>query len=216
MKAQYIKRTGSDTLTLFFAGWGMDARPFDDHTGGGDLLVLYDYTDLGFDTSFTESYLHYRVVAWSMGVWAASCTVPSLSLDITESVAVGGTSTPVSEEFGIAPAIFRGTLDGLGERSLMSFRRRMCGGATAAAEFERCAPERGIESLREELRAIGDTSAVKRGTMRWDRAVVTLRDAIFPSEAQRAAHARDAANVVTEADVPHYHRDTLRAIIEGR
>ncbi|MCX4358678.1 MAG: DUF452 family protein [Rikenellaceae bacterium] len=216
MKAQYIKRTGSDTLTLFFAGWGMDSVPFADHTGGGDLLLLYDYTDLTFDTELTDGYRHYRVAAWSMGVWAASCVVPGLGLDISESVAVAGTSTPVSERFGIPPVIFDGTLAGLNDRSLASFRRRMCGGAAAASVFERCAPERDIESLREELRSIGEMSAVKTGSMRWDRAVVTMRDAIFPAGAQIAAHTRDGAGIVTEIDVPHYHRETLRDIIEGR
>ena len=68
MKAQYIKRTGSDTLTLFFAGWGMDSVPFADHTGGGDLLLLYDYTDLTFDTELTDGYRHYRVAAVDGGV----------------------------------------------------------------------------------------------------------------------------------------------------
>jgi len=216
MKARYIKHTGGDTLTLFFAGWGMDAAPFADHTGGGDLIVLYDYADLSLDASLIEGYRHYRTVAWSMGVWAASCVVPDLELDITESVAVAGTSTPVSDGYGIPRAIFEGTLAGLGDKSLKAFRRRMCGGATAAAEFEERVPGRDMESLREELRSIGEMSAVKTGTMIWDRAVVTLRDAIFPPEAQRAAHERDGARMLTEADVPHWHRETLRDIIEGR
>ncbi len=194
----------------------MDAEPFADHTGGDDLIVLYDYADLRLDTSLIEGYRHYRAVAWSMGVWAASCVVPGLGLDITESVAVAGTTTPVSDGYGIPRAIFEGTLTGLCDKSLKAFRRRMCGGATAAAEFEKRAPERDIKSLREELSAIGGMSAVKTGTMIWDRAIVTLRDNIFPPEAQRAAHERDGARTVTQADVPHWHYGTLRDITEGR
>ena len=217
MKIRYIKREGTGMLTLFFAGWGMDAAPFADYTGGhSDLLLLYDYTDLDFDTAAIEGYRSYRVAAWSMGVWAASCVVPGLNIDIAESIAIAGTPTPVSDLYGIPRAIFEGTLAGLNEKRLASFRRRMCGGATAAEQFCLHAPERDIGSLREELRAIGRAAESNSGTMRWGRAVVTMRDNIFPPQAQIAAHTKAGTGTITETDAPHYHRDMLRQIVEGR
>ena len=47
MKQYFIEQRHLPSLTLFFAGWGMDERPFlHYHPADRDLLVCYDYRSL--------------------------------------------------------------------------------------------------------------------------------------------------------------------------
>ena len=215
MKAKFIKQGDTSLLTLFFAGWGMDANPFADYVGGrGDLLVLYDYTDLDFDVSLLSGYDACRVTAWSMGVWAAACTMPSIGVEFTESIAVAGTTTPVSDGFGISTAVFKATLDNMSAKSVESFRRRMCGGASAAAKFAEHLPARDVGSLHDELRAIGEAATHTHAAMTWSKAIVTGRDAICAPAAQEAAHRRDGTAEIVTVEAPHYDDTLLRHVIE--
>ena len=67
MKQYFIEQRHLPSLTLFFAGWGMDERPFlHYHPADRDLLVCYDYRSLDFDFSLPEGYEDIRVVGWSM------------------------------------------------------------------------------------------------------------------------------------------------------
>ena len=53
MKQYFIEQRHLPSLTLFFAGWGMDERPFlHYHPADRDLLVCYDYRSLDFDFKF--------------------------------------------------------------------------------------------------------------------------------------------------------------------
>lgn len=183
MKLKFLTQGKSERLLLFFAGWGMDwhpfallARPF------YDLAVAYDYSGPAEIEGF-DGYDEIMVMAWSFGVIAADSFILSHSdLPITARIAVNGTLHPVSNEFGIPEAIFRGTLEGLSEDSLVRFRRRMCGGAKAMAEFLEHAPERSLESLKSELTAI---ESMPSGSATWDMAFVSKSDRIIPPENQR-------------------------------
>ena len=58
---------------LFFAGWGMDETPFMHNLPPNtDLIICYDYRSNDFDSTLLSTYEGIYVVAWSMGVWAAS------------------------------------------------------------------------------------------------------------------------------------------------
>lgn len=39
---------------------------------GYDLMVVYDYSTLDFDENQLSGYNEIKVIAWSMGVWAAA------------------------------------------------------------------------------------------------------------------------------------------------
>ena len=108
-------------MTLFFAGWGMDECPFMDYCPeNSDLLVCYDYRSLDFDFTLLQGYQEIRLIAWSMGVWAASMVLQDMDLPICESVALNGTVTPVDDLKGISQQVFEGTLEGLNEGTLES------------------------------------------------------------------------------------------------
>ena len=127
MKHYFIQQKHLPRLTLFFAGWGMDECPFMDHCPeNSDLLVCYDYRSLDFDFTLLQGYQEIRLIAWSMGVWAASMVLQDMDLPICERVALNGTVTPVDDLKGIPQQVFEGTLEGLNEGTLEKFIRRMC------------------------------------------------------------------------------------------
>lgn len=203
MNHKILRHTpGATRLVLFFAGWGMDPAPFADLARDGyDIAVLWDYRSLSIDWSFADPYDEICLVAWSMGVVAASLATAPVDDRITRRVAVNGTPVPVSDTEGIPEAIFRGTLDRLDERNLAKFRRRMFASRAACAAFLAAAPARSLDSLRAELAALG-TLAAPPSAPAWDTAYVGLSDAIFPPDAQRRAwHSRGVP--VVEIDAPH-------------
>lgn len=102
MKHYFIQQKHLPRLTLFFAGWGMDECPFMDYCPeNSDLLVCYDYRSLDFDFTLLQGYQEIRLIAWSMGVWAASMVLQDMDLPICERVALNGTVTPVDDLKGI-------------------------------------------------------------------------------------------------------------------
>lgn len=217
MKQYFIHKDDSPWLTLFFAGWGMDEHPFMDYRSRCcDLLVCYDYRSFDFDFSLLEGYRDIRLVAWSMGVWAASYLLQDKgNLPLSERIAVNGTLTPVDEEKGIPPHIFKGTLDGLNERNLQKFYRRMCGSREDTNYFLERAPQRNIEDLREELRLIGERAVANPvPSFTWKVAVIGSEDLIFSAANQRRAWAQ-AGLIRDECMGSHYDEILLRDAIEG-
>ncbi len=192
----------SPRLVLIFAGWGITPRLFGGvNLPGYDIGVAYDYTMM--DAPWADTLAHYdeiAVVAWSYGVpTAARFITDHPELPFTARIAVNGTMHPVDAERGIAPEIFAGTLAGLDERSLRKFNMRMCGGARKFAGYEPLLQRHDIDTLRAELEAIGNRTTPP---LLWDKAVVSLGDAIIPPEAQMRAWSDEAAETMT-VEGPH-------------
>ena len=204
MKQTFIHRHHTPHLVLFFAGWGMDTNPFKTmETAGSDLLVCYDYRTLNFDEQLCSGYEEITLIAWSMGVWAATQVLQKQTLPLVRRIAINGTPYPVDDRRGIASATFEGTTEGLNEASLRKFQRRMCGSASASQNFLSVAPQRGVEEPKAELKAIGQQVAtLPAATLRWDSAVVGTADRIFLPENQ--LHAWQGETSVIQMDAPHY------------
>lgn len=234
MVQHFITRKGRSTLSLFFAGWGMDFHPFSDYASGdADLMICYDYTDLGFGYGILEEYGKIKITAWSMGVWAAEQVLKgheNISGNILEAIAINGTPLPADDLYGIPENIFLGTLENLSEASgkaadtVDRFRRRMCGDAGTFRTFMEKAPERDTGSLRDELASIWtryrdekerkdnekpDGSRISRI---WTGAIVCSKDRIFPAANQQRFW-DEAATAYTLADGAHYCEDIMRTEI---
>ena len=152
MQYKLVSDTGERRLIIFFAGWGMDWRPFATLARRGyDVAVVWDYTSFQIDWSFTRRYEEIGIVAWSMGVFAAALTTAALDPRVTRRIALGGTLTPVSDEYGIPADIFQATLDTLDERRLAKFYRRMFVSRAEHEVFRGVLPQRDIDSLRREF-----------------------------------------------------------------
>ena len=219
MIQKFIIRQGHPRLLLFFAGWGMDEYPFlTCRPAEHDFMICYDYRTLDFDRSLLESYSDIRVVAWSMGVWAASQVLAEAladtALPLCSSTAINGTPYPIDETRGIPPAIFRGTLEGLDETSLLKFQRRMCGSATAFEAFRQAAPQRSVDGLREELAAIlRHYETLSPTRFRWQQACIGGNDRIFPPQNQQAAWENLSVPVRHESRA-HYDPELFQLYLE--
>ena len=214
MKQYFIEQRHLPSLTLFFAGWGMDERPFlHYHPADRDLLVCYDYRSLDFDFSLTERYEDIRVVGWSMGVWAASQVLGRSCLSITDSLAVNGTMTPVDDSRGIPDAIYEGTLKGLNDVTLRKFFRRMCGSAVLLEDFLTRSPGRSTDEVKEELLLIAkQAECLAPARFCWSKAVIGKGDLIFVPACQRKARS-ELRVPVEEEDMAHYSDVFLQDIV---
>lgn len=142
MRYKFISRENNNRLILIYAGWGMDWRVFRHmRRHGYDIIIVWDYRQLTFDWSVVASYDEICLVAWSMGVFAASVTIHEILPRITKSIAVGGTPDPISDTLGIPVEIYRGTAEGLNAGNLRKFHRRMCLDAGHYSAFREVAPD---------------------------------------------------------------------------
>ncbi len=190
----------------------MDWRPMKNlHRQGYDLAVVWDYADGDFNPAFAEGYDEICLVAWSLGVAIAPEAVAPLKDKITLAIAVNGTMHPVDDEQGIPEAIFRGTLEGLDERNLTKFYRRVTGSREAYERFAADLPATDLERLRAELAMFAHYSPAP---MKWDVAIIGSRDAIFPPENMRRAWQGLSRRVTTDdAHMPDFQSILNRFII---
>ncbi|MDD6210647.1 MAG: DUF452 family protein [Bacteroidales bacterium] len=180
MEVKKLISNNKNKVLLFFAGWGMDERPFS-HLGSKDydVFIAYDYHSLHFDPTLFINYKEVYIVAWSMGVWAVSMIAHTLN--IKSAVAINGTERPVDDLYGIPCPIVQGTLEQLSPESLSRFNRRMCGNRSILDFYNASFPLRTIESLRKELESIyAQRNQEPTNSVPWEKAIIGGKDSIFP------------------------------------
>lgn len=183
MEYEFVSQSGAPRLILIYAGWAMDAGVFRGlRRPGYDIAVVWDYRNFVIDWSFASSYCEICIVAWSLGVYAASVSCGALESRTTCRIAVNGTLYPVDRRLGIPPAIFAATADGLNERQLYKFYRRVCGSSDKFRKFSETMPRRELSELVDELHTfLQDNIFVPDQIRRWDFALISSEDAIFPA-----------------------------------
>ena len=67
-------KTGNSQLLLIFSGWAASPEVFRqlETEPDTDLWICYDYRGMDFEGEALSGYRKIRLVAWSLGVWAAS------------------------------------------------------------------------------------------------------------------------------------------------
>ncbi|MBN2844015.1 MAG: DUF452 family protein [Sedimentisphaerales bacterium] len=173
MQYSFLRQTNSnDSLLLFFNGWGMaslgSADIFDRGWGllaseligpvynSPDILEFFDYTqsDCGLDMSaLCQRYKTLWLLSWSFGVAVAAAFWPD-DLPVSRAIAVNGTLLPVSEQYGISPAVFEATLSNWSSSGQESFNRRICRGREQLSRFADNQPQRPVASQKRELEAL--------------------------------------------------------------
>lgn len=215
MKQTFIIRNNGKHLLLFFAGWGMDETPFRHiHPAECDWMICYDYRSLEFDTTLIQAYSKITLIAWSMGVWAASQVMKQYpSLPVSQSTAINGTLYPIHETEGITPSVFEGTLQGLNAQTLLKFQRRMCGSAADYKAFQTIAPKRPVEELKEELAAIRQQylSSLPSEFV-WQTAIIGDNDRIFLPDHQEQAWSNKADSLL-HVEAAHYQQELFNEVI---
>lgn len=216
MKTEFIKKEGSKSLILVFAGWAMNANLFRNIHTDNDLAVCYDYRDMTFNKEIISTYNVIHIIAWSMGVWAVDFVSDKLDgLKISSRTAINGTKTPIDDERGIQKAVFSATLNNLSEPSMRKFTIRMCGDKVQYEFFLNNAPNRNIEEIKEELRLIEQYSSEKPASnIVWDRVFIGKNDHIFLQNNQQKAWEKHTKEMII-VDEAHYNSERMESIIKG-
>ncbi len=212
MITDWIERKKRDRLLIFFNGWGMDngiTGFLRSNTPAGfdhDILHCYDYRSTVMPAEVLDDIARYSertLVAWSLGVWAASRAGLK---GIDRALALNGTLKPVSRDEGIAPELFQATLDNYDEENKQRFMRRMCGSAELFQRFLDHAPKRSARDQKDELALIQQSvlRKDKSAAPSWNytHALIGRRDMIFPPSAQ--AHAWRGVAQKTVESMPHF------------
>lgn len=184
MTVKPIQITHEPRLALIFAGWGMDEHMFMSlRRGGYDIAVAFAYHTAADLPAWIEDYKEICVIAWSYGVGMAERTLlANPHWPVTLKVAINGTPTPVNDVTGIPEAIYQGTLNGLNERSVYKFYRRMCLSADEFGRWKEAMPERSLDSLIEELKLFGNLKRIH--SIIWNTVFIARHDAIIPTQNQ--------------------------------
>jgi pimeloyl-[acyl-carrier protein] methyl ester esterase len=216
MNKQWIKHKNNSKVIIFFNGWGMDNKAINHlDTTGYELCVLNDYSRLNLIEETFSGYQEIYVIAWSLGIWAASCTLSKNTVPIKKAIAINGTVTPVDAAKGIPPDIFKGTLEGWNEKTRESFQMRMTGGKKKYLPNRSKFGNRTIEDQKTELEAIY-RQLPNKGTsdFAFDLAIIGSGDAIFTPKNQ-LNYWRGKTHCMP-VDMPHYpflHFTTWNEII---
>ncbi|WP_274571872.1 pimeloyl-ACP methyl esterase BioG family protein [Neisseria leonii] len=209
MRIEYLVSAGGGEAVLYFSGWSFtpDAVRHLAAPEGCDVLACWAYGDSLPDMDLT-AYRRVRIVAWSMGCLMAERAAAHwrarglLCGEVVSAVAVNGTPKPRDRRFGIAPAVFDAVLARLTPQRYAAFRQS-CGAAAAhlaARPFDGAAAE--LAAL------VRHTAAPAAEPLPWCRALVGLRDRVFPPSAQQRYWQPRCA--VGTADAPHYLFDRYR------
>jgi|LGOV01.1.fsa_nt_gb biotin synthesis protein BioG len=215
MKTCWLNKAGHEQVLVFFTGWGMDeqlGRQLQANSPADfsyDVLLCYDYRDLALAPSVLVELADYEqqvVVAWSLGVWAAT----HVGLDkVMQAIAINGTREPISDQYGIPQQIFQSTLETYNEPNRNRFMRRICGSSAALKRFQTMAPLCSAANQQQELTAIQrhvlTTSPRPLVSWNYSHAIIGGKDMIFPSAAQQTAwHEVTQTLLPTMAHMPFF------------
>lgn len=202
MRYELTTDSGEARLILIFAGWGTDAS-FYSHISvtGYDTMVVWDYSDLDFPIYILDRYHTVCLFAWSLGVFAATATIPFDRLSMA--IAINGTEHPVDNGLGIPESIYNGTEKSLDVRNLMKFRRRMSGKSYNLLKDR--FKEFPIPELKKELEYIRIRSAENSICGKWNSVYISDNDSIFPPANQKSAwESHPSIPEIKHIDESHY------------
>lgn len=118
---KYFIDNNSNTLLIFFTGWGCDEYEFEHLKSDCDVLLLFDYSNLDLD--FKIDFFKYKkinLISFSAGVFVAS--VLNFDFDINTKIAISGNPYLFDEYFGLSSENKR-VLANINEKNADDFAR---------------------------------------------------------------------------------------------
>lgn len=192
---KYLINNNSDSLLIFFTGWGCDEYEFEHLKSNSDVLILYDYMDLNFDFDFSK-YKKVNLIAFSAGVFAAS--VFDFDFKIDKKIAISGTPYLFDEYFGLSSDI-QEVLYNLTEENADDFTRNYL--IKTDEEYKNFhISRRTLESCREEFDSLKRIYIDKKQDIKdiYDYAVGGEEDPIFNISAQKEFYGK-RLNIIKNA-----------------
>lgn len=179
---QYFINNNSDSLLLFFSGWGCDENEFEHLESKSDVLILYDYTDLYLDFDFSK-YNEINLLAFSAGVFAAS--VFKFDFKLNKKIALDGNPYLFNEKFGLSKKT-QNILCNITEENADDFARNYL--VKTEDDYKNFHPsKRTLESCRIEFDRLKDIYKEQKTNIRdiYDTAILGDEDPIFNVSAQK-------------------------------
>lgn len=189
MKTYIRRREKNNRLLVVYGGWGSDENiyvPLCDETY--DFVLFYNYSaDEPLILPEMKTYQKVIMIGFSLGVFAASYLSPKSGITPDISIAVNGTPLPMDEKYGIHRNVFEGTLNNITDSTIGKFYLRMYGDKKTFTAVKDILPQRSLKSLHDELRWLYNRIMERDGSdFRWDYAVTSENDRVFPSESQKS------------------------------
>jgi len=184
MKTYIRRREENDHLVILYGAWGSDENVFlplcNDEF---DFILFYQYSaDEALVLPEIKTYRKITIIGWSLGVWAAEYFSAKTGIIPDLAIAVNGTPIPADDLYGIPLKIFEGTLNNITDANMEKFYLRMFGDKKTYLLNTDRIPHRSIKSLHDELRWLYNrTMEQKEPGFRWDYAVMSETDRVFPS-----------------------------------
>lgn len=179
---KYLINNNSDTLLIFFTGWGCDEFEFAHLKSDEDVLLLYDYSDLNLYFDFSK-YKKFNLIAFSAGVFIAS--VIDLKLTFDKKIALSGNPYLFDEHFGLSKEI-QDILQNITEKNADDFARNYL--VKTDGEWKRFHhSQRTIESCKKEFESLKKLYQTSKNKIKdiFTAAIIGEDDLIFNVSAQK-------------------------------
>jgi biotin synthesis protein BioG len=182
MKVYWHKNDNGKQLLLLFNGWGFDWKMFrETDIPCHDIASVCDYTDIEPEQfEFTKLYPEVTVAAWSYGICVADFHAGYI-FNVKKAIAINGSTTPVDDNKGIPVKIFLATMQSFNAVTREKFYLRITGGLSAYKHIADKLPDRDAENQLAELKSLYSLSLkTKENGLKWDVAIISTQDKIFP------------------------------------
>jgi biotin synthesis protein BioG len=207
MKTYISRREKNKRLIVVYGGWGTDENVFiplckDDF----DFILFYNYSaDQAFVLPEMKTYEKVTVIGWSLGVWAAEYLAAATGIKPDITIAVNGTPIPADDKYGIPLSDFEATLNNISEENMEDFYIKMFGDKkTYRTNIDRV-PVRPLKSLHDEMRWLYNRiMEQKEPGFRWDYAVISSKDKIFPWKNLRGYWGKEQETKKIVLPLSHY------------
>jgi biotin synthesis protein BioG len=204
----YIRRREKNTqLVVIYGDWATDENIFTPLCNDKfDFILFYNYSS-NEPMLLPEMKIYEKItlIGWSLGVWAAEYILPKTGIKPDITIAVNGTPIPANNRYGIPIDVFEGTLDNITRENVVKFYLRMFGDKkTFEANIDRL-PRRSLKSLNTELRWLYNRIMEQKDPgFRWDFAISSANDQLFPSENLTAYWGKETNTKHIILPLPHY------------
>ena len=214
----YLINNNSKKLILFFNGWSMD----ENHllrlkSSDYDILVCSNYLDLlPLCNDELRNYNNITVIAWSMGVFAASKLRKYLN-NVSLSIAINGTLKPIDDKYGIPQAIFEATLNNFSAETREKFYKRMFKNSEDFEKFLINQPKRNAEDQKRELITLQKYIINKNDSQNcFNRVIIGKYDKIISAKNQiNSWNEKEKLNplIIEEGHYPFFRWQSFEEII---
>jgi len=186
MKLKWLFKNQKEKLLLIFSGFAMDESSFTGlQTKEYDVAVLCDYRDLNFEFNENQNYKELHILGFSLGVWVFS-QLQEIFSKIDSITVINGTCKPISENCGISPEIFRGTVNNFNEKGKLKFLRRMFVDKEDFQNYTKNLAEANVVEQKEELSFLmEEILSFPEKKIKPDKIYISLNDRIIPAISQK-------------------------------